>query len=104
MTPGGDLHMLTKTLTSREEQIARWVATGLRNKEIATTFFISEQTVKNHLWSIFQKTGTKDRLEVALWMVSRVQGVGDEILLKTSCVARPRIGFRNEPVSGIYVS
>jgi DNA-binding NarL/FixJ family response regulator len=71
-------NMLTKTLTSREEQIARCVATGLRNKEIATTLFISEKTVKNHLWSIFHKTGTKDRLEVALWMVSRVQGVGNE--------------------------
>jgi hypothetical protein len=28
--------------------------------------------------NIFYKTGTKDRLEVGLWMISEIQGVGDE--------------------------
>jgi DNA-binding NarL/FixJ family response regulator len=59
------------SLSEREEQIARCVATGLNNKEIANTLSIREQTVKNHLHSIFHKTGTKDRLEVALWMISQ---------------------------------
>jgi len=60
-------------LSEREEQVARCVATGLKNKEIAATLFITEGTVKNHVHSIFHKTGTKDRLEVGLWMISQEQ-------------------------------
>ena len=58
------------SLSGREEEIARFVASGLKNKPIADKLFISEQTVKSHLTNIFRKTGTKNRLELALWMIS----------------------------------
>jgi len=58
-------------LTEREKVIAQCVATGFKNKEIADSLHISVQTVKNHLHKIFTKTGCKDRLEVALWMIDR---------------------------------
>jgi DNA-binding NarL/FixJ family response regulator len=60
-------------LSEREEQVARCLATGLRNKEIAATLFITENTVKKHVHRIFKKTGVKDRLEVGLWMISQEQ-------------------------------
>ena len=60
-------------LSEREEQVARCVATRLRNKEIAAALFISEQTVKHHLNRIRHKTGAKDRFEVALWLISQEQ-------------------------------
>jgi DNA-binding NarL/FixJ family response regulator len=56
-------------LSSRETEIVKLVAGGLRNKEIGEKLFISEQTVKNHLHNIFDKLGVSDRLELALYAI-----------------------------------
>ena len=53
-------------LTDREKEIAVRISKGTTNKDIATDLDISERTVKAHLTSIFGKTGTKDRLQLAL--------------------------------------
>lgn len=53
-------------LSERERQIAVLVSQGLKNKEIAAQLNISENTVKRHLQSIFNKTGARDRLELAV--------------------------------------
>jgi DNA-binding NarL/FixJ family response regulator len=53
-------------LTTREMQIARAVAEGRGNRDIATQLGITEQTVKNHLTSIFEKVGVATRLQLAL--------------------------------------
>lgn len=53
-------------LTAREHEIARFVAEGLRNAEIAQRLAISESTVKTHLNNIFQKLHLRDRVELAL--------------------------------------
>ena len=53
-------------LTTRESQIARAVAEGRGNREIATQLGITEQTVKNHLTSIYEKVGVSSRLQLAL--------------------------------------
>jgi RNA polymerase sigma factor (sigma-70 family) len=53
-------------LTPREEEILRLVATGESNKEIGGRLFISEQTVKNHVASIFRKLHVNDRTKAAL--------------------------------------
>ena len=53
-------------LTDREGEIAMRVANGENNKQIASRCGITDRTVKAHLGSIFQKTGTKDRLQLAL--------------------------------------
>ena len=59
-------------LSERERQIAVLVARGLKNKDIATELTISENTVKRHLQSIFSKTGTRDRLELAVLAVTEL--------------------------------
>lgn len=53
-------------LSDRERQIAYAVARGLKNRDIALQLNISENTVKRHLQSIFGKTGSRDRLELAV--------------------------------------
>jgi DNA-binding NarL/FixJ family response regulator len=58
-----------KQLTSREAEIVRYVATGLRNAEVAEKLSISENTVKTHLNNIFHKLGLRDRVEVALYAI-----------------------------------
>lgn len=56
-------------LTPREIEVLRLVARGEQNKSIAKTLFISEKTVKNHLYRIFQKLGVEDRTQAALYAV-----------------------------------
>lgn len=48
-------------LSDREREVARLAAEGLRNKEIAQRLFISEETVKSHIRSIFNKTNIDRR-------------------------------------------
>lgn len=55
-------------LSNRELQIAKLIAEGLPNGEIATQLDITERTVKAHLSSIYGKTQTKGRLSLALLM------------------------------------
>ncbi len=56
-------------LTTREAEIVRHVATGLRNAEIADKLAITEGTVKIHLNNVFQKLGIRDRVELTLYAV-----------------------------------
>ena len=48
-------------LSDREREVAQLAAEGLRNKEIAQKLFISEETVKSHIRSIFNKTNIDRR-------------------------------------------
>lgn len=48
-------------LSEREREVAALAAEGLRNKEIAQRLFISEETVKSHIRSIFNKTNIDRR-------------------------------------------
>lgn len=56
-----------RALTTRELEIARLVAEGLRNRAIGERLFISEGTVKIHLHRIYEKLGVDGRLELALY-------------------------------------
>jgi DNA-binding NarL/FixJ family response regulator len=53
-------------LSAREVQVARAVAAGRSNREVAAKMFISERTVKAHLGAIFEKLGVRDRLQLVL--------------------------------------
>jgi DNA-binding NarL/FixJ family response regulator len=57
---------LSTSLTRREMQIVREVSGGASNRVVARECAISEQTVKNHLSSIYVKVGVSSRLELAL--------------------------------------
>src|SRR5690606_35145819 len=48
-------------LSERELAVLRHVASGLTNREIAESLFVSEATVKTHLIHIFSKLGVNDR-------------------------------------------
>lgn len=56
-------------LSEREAEVLGLVAKGFTNKAIAKDLFISEKTVKNHLYSIFRKIGVSDRTKAALYAV-----------------------------------
>ena len=52
-------------LTPQELVVARLVAQGLRNKEVAAKLFLSTNTIETHLRHVFQKLGVRSRTEVA---------------------------------------
>ena len=58
----------TGPLSKREVEVARLIAEGLSNKQIATHLFISERTVTTHVGNILNKLGFNSRVQVASWM------------------------------------
>ena len=60
---------IEKLLTPREAEIARFVAEGLSNKQIARKASIAEATVKIHLHNAYKKLGVANRSTLAV-MVS----------------------------------
>ena len=50
-------------LTDCEKQILRFIANGMKRKEIAATLYISERTLSNHLQHIFEKLGVTSSVE-----------------------------------------
>jgi two-component system nitrate/nitrite response regulator NarL len=56
----------TSRLTPREKEVVRLICRGMKNKQIAENLHITAGTVKVHLMHIFEKTGLKDRLALAV--------------------------------------
>jgi DNA-binding CsgD family transcriptional regulator len=52
-------------LTPQELQVARFVADGLSNKEVATQLFLSPRTIDAHLRNVFSKLGITSRVQLA---------------------------------------
>jgi len=57
-------------LTAKEIQIATLVWEGMTNREISRIVGTTEQVIKNHLRSIFDKLGVWSRLELAMYVAS----------------------------------
>jgi DNA-binding NarL/FixJ family response regulator len=53
------------TLTPQELQIARYIAEGRSNRDVATLLFVSPRTVAYHLEKIFRKLGVASRADIA---------------------------------------
>ena len=59
-------------LSAREQEVLLCVAEGLTNREIASRLRLSEHTVKNYLFRIFDKLGVSSRVEMVLYAVSQL--------------------------------
>jgi DNA-binding NarL/FixJ family response regulator len=59
----GDFSLLSK----REQDVVRCVADGLSNREIARQLKLTEHTVKNYLFRVFNKLGVSSRVELVLY-------------------------------------
>ena len=60
----------TGPLAKREVEVARLVAEGLSNKQVAARLFISERTVATHVGHILDKLGFKSRAQIGGWLSS----------------------------------
>jgi DNA-binding NarL/FixJ family response regulator len=62
-------HLLSK----REEEVAALVSDGFTNREVAEQLHLSEYTVKNYIFKIFEKLGVSTRVELVLYTLGQYQ-------------------------------
>lgn len=55
------------SLTEREKEILKLLSLGSSNIDIANALFVSENTVKTHLYNVFKKINVKNRLQAMMW-------------------------------------
>jgi DNA-binding NarL/FixJ family response regulator len=68
---GAKAPLSVSELTKREIDVLKLVSKGAPNKEIASTLYISENTVKYHLRNIMEKLHLKNRAQVAAYAVRK---------------------------------
>jgi DNA-binding CsgD family transcriptional regulator len=68
------------SLSEREVELLRVLASGATNDAIADMMFISPHTVKTHLYNIFQKINVENRIQAVLWAKENLQNAGLLIL------------------------
>lgn len=65
--PAADPAAVLAQLTPREQEVARALATGASNEDIARRLFLSANTVKTHVKAVLAKLGVPDRVHVVIW-------------------------------------
>ncbi len=60
-----------KLLTKRQEDVVRLVAEGLTNREVSRQLNLSEHTVRNYLFRVFEKLGISSRVELVLYALNQ---------------------------------
>lgn len=58
-------------LTEREEDVVRLVADGMKNRAIAERLEVTEHSIRNYLYRIFEKLGVSTRVELILYVFSQ---------------------------------
>ena len=81
-------------LSKREIEVVGHLAEGLSNREIAQRLGLSQHTVKNHLFRIFEKLGVSSRVELLNMTLSQSSAVQQSLGSATD--ALDRTGFRDE--------
>jgi len=81
-------------LSKRELEVVRLLAQGLSNREIAQRLQLSQHTVKNHMFRIFEKLGVSSRIELLHMTLS--QAAPGQLSLEDSTRTLNRLGFPNE--------
>lgn len=64
---GPPAESMAALLTDRELEVVAALAEGLSNKQIAAQLNLGENTVKWHIGNMLDKTGTRDRTQLAIW-------------------------------------
>lgn len=87
-------------LSKREEQVLHFLADGMSNRELAVALKLSEHTVKNHLFRIFDKLGVSNRMEAVLFAISQREQRNAFQLSRTSpALTRTKREFAPLPAS-----
>jgi LuxR family maltose regulon positive regulatory protein len=57
---------ILEPLSERELEVLQWLASGVSNREIGRRLYITESTVKRHVYNIFGKLNVRNRTQAAL--------------------------------------
>ena len=71
--------LVSEDLTSREREVARFVADGLTNVAIARTLHLSHWTVATHVAHVLAKLGFRSRAQIAAWYLAGPGEIPDEV-------------------------
>ena len=66
-------------LSEREREVLKFVAKGLSNKEIALSMRLSPSTVKRHVENILRRLQLKNRIEAAVYAVTKVSWESEKL-------------------------
>ena len=77
---GENLQHVLNPLTPREQDVLAELTKGKSNREIASSLFVTEKTVKTHISNIFTKLEVQDRTQAALYAVKHglTEGSGQQ--------------------------
>ena len=68
-------HDRLNLLTKREKDVVRLLAEGFTNRDVARELNLSEHTIKNYIFRMFDKAGVSNRVELVLYAVSSAKDV-----------------------------
>jgi DNA-binding NarL/FixJ family response regulator len=77
-----------KRVTVREAAVVRLAIEGLSNREIAGQLNLTEHTVKNYLFRVFDKLGVSNRVELVLSCLHQEENAREELAAKNASIAR----------------
>jgi len=83
-------------LSKREAEVVRCLAEGLTNREIAQRMVLSQHTIKNYLFRIFDKLGVSNRIELLFMTLSQRSAVP---LVAPALRLDPAVGYDDEALS-----
>lgn len=72
----------TELLTTRQKQLVSLVAEGLTNREVSQQMHLSEHTVKNYIFRIFEKLGVSNRAELIIYTLQQQNMQANQALAK----------------------
>jgi DNA-binding NarL/FixJ family response regulator len=73
-------------LTKREMAVVQCVDEGLTNRETAAQLNPGEHTVKNYMFGIFDKLGVSSRVDLVLYVASRIPGGASRVGAKSEAL------------------
>jgi two-component system nitrate/nitrite response regulator NarL len=76
--PGDSSLESARPLSQREQQITRLVAEGYSNRQISQQLQLSEHTIKNYLFRVFEKLGVGTRVELTLYALKHAKAAGQD--------------------------
>lgn len=98
--PAPSLLASARRLSQREEQITRLVAEGYSNRQISERLQLSEHTIKNYLFRVFEKLGVSTRVGLTLYALKHAKGSTRERTSKPLSFSPPALPGKHPGLPG----